>query len=130
MYTLWKIFCVSCINRASLMVQMVKNLPAMQETRVRSLSWKDPLKKGMAAYSSILAVENPMDRGVWQAKVHGVTKSWTQIKQLSTHACHSLRTKIYVYITHLFVSFISQSQDIISISYHNLLLILPSCQVI
>ena len=37
------------------MVQMVKNLPAMKETWVRSLSWEDPLEKGMATYSSILA---------------------------------------------------------------------------
>ena len=34
---------------------MVKNLPAMQETQVRSLGWKDPLEKGMASHSSILA---------------------------------------------------------------------------
>ena len=34
---------------------MVKNLPAMQETRVRSLGWEDPLEKTMATYSSILA---------------------------------------------------------------------------
>ena len=33
---------------ASLVAQMVKNLPAMQETRVRSLDWEDPLEKGMA----------------------------------------------------------------------------------
>ena len=38
----------------------------------------------MATHSSILPQENPMDRGAWQATVHGVTKSWTQ---LSTHAC-------------------------------------------
>ena len=35
--------------------QMVKNLPAIQETRVQSLVWKEPLKKGMATHSSILA---------------------------------------------------------------------------
>jgi len=35
--------------------QMVKNLPAMQETCVRSLSWEDPLEEGMATHSSILA---------------------------------------------------------------------------
>ena len=35
--------------------QLVKNLPAMQETWVRSLGWEDPLEKGMATYSSILA---------------------------------------------------------------------------
>ena len=34
---------------------MVKNLPAMQETQVRSLGWEDPLEKGMATHSSILA---------------------------------------------------------------------------
>ena len=37
------------------MAQMVKNLPAMQETQVLSLGWEDPLKKGMATHSSILA---------------------------------------------------------------------------
>ena len=41
------------------MAQMVKNPPAMWETWVRSLGWGDPLKKGIAAYSSILAWEIP-----------------------------------------------------------------------
>ena len=44
-------FCVSLINVA----QMVKNPPARQETWVRSLGWEDPLDKGMATHSSILA---------------------------------------------------------------------------
>ena len=35
------------------MAQLVKNLPAMQETRVRSLGWEDPLETGMATHSSI-----------------------------------------------------------------------------
>ena len=59
------------------MVQMVKNLPAMQETWVRSLGREDPLEKGMATHSSTLACRIPwteepggsMDRGV-----HGVAK--------------------------------------------------------
>ena len=38
---------------------MVKNLPAMQETQVPSLGWKDPLEKGMATHSSILAWRVP-----------------------------------------------------------------------
>ena len=38
---------------------MVKNLPAMQETWVRSLGWEDPLEKEMATHSSILAWETP-----------------------------------------------------------------------
>ena len=41
--------------RASLVAQTVKNLPAMWETHVKSLSWKDPLQKGMTTHSSILA---------------------------------------------------------------------------
>ena len=41
---------------SSLVAQMVKNLPTMQETWVRSLGWKDPLEKGEATHSSILGV--------------------------------------------------------------------------
>ena len=44
---------------ASLLAQMVKNLPAMQETRVQSLGWEDPLEEGMAIYSSIPAWRIP-----------------------------------------------------------------------
>ena len=40
---------------ASLVVQLVKNLPGMQETWVQSLGWEDPLEKGKAPHSSILA---------------------------------------------------------------------------
>ena len=40
-----------------LVAQMIKNLPAVQETWVRSLGWKDPLEKGMSTHSSILAWE-------------------------------------------------------------------------
>ena len=64
--------------RASLVVQMVKNLPAIQ-TWVQSLGWEDPLGEGMATHSSILAWKIPMDRGAWWATVHGVKKSWTQM---------------------------------------------------
>ena len=43
------------------MAQMVKNLPAMQETPGQSLGWEDPLEKGMATHSSILACRIPWD---------------------------------------------------------------------
>ena len=59
------------------MAQMVKNLPAMHETWVRSLGREDPPEKGMATRSSILAGFFAMDRGAWRATVHGVTKSDT-----------------------------------------------------
>ena len=41
------------------MVQQVKNLPAVQETWVRSLGWEDPLEKEMATHSSMLAWKTP-----------------------------------------------------------------------
>ena len=63
----------------SLVAQMVKNLPAMQQTRVPSLGWKDPLEKGMATHCSIFFLENSMDRGAWPGAVHGVTKSWSRL---------------------------------------------------
>ena len=49
-------------SRASLVAQVVKNLAAMQQTRIQSLGQEDPL-------------ENSMDRGAWLVIVHGVTKS-------------------------------------------------------
>ena len=65
----------SSINRASLVAQTVKNLPAMWETWVRALGWEDPLEEGMATHSSILAWRIPMDRRAWRAAVHRVAKS-------------------------------------------------------
>ena len=59
----------------------VKNLPAKQETWVQSLDWEDSLKEGMATHSSILSWRIPMDKGAWQATVHGVTKSQTQLSK-------------------------------------------------
>ena len=56
---------------------MVKRLPAMWETWARSLGWQDPLEEGMATHSSILAWRVPMNRGAWQATVHGVSESDT-----------------------------------------------------
>ena len=64
---------------ASLVAEMVKNLPVMKETWAQFLSWEDPLGEGMATHSSILAWTIPMDRGAWWATVHGVTKSRTQL---------------------------------------------------
>ena len=54
-----------------------QNLLAMQEARVRSLGQEDPLEKGVAIQYSYL--ENCMDRGNWQATVHRVAKSQTQL---------------------------------------------------
>ena len=51
---------------------MVKRLSAMQDIQVQSLGWEDPLEKEMALQYSCL--ENPLDRGAWQATVHGVIR--------------------------------------------------------
>ena len=59
--------------------QTVKNQPEMWGIWVRSLGWEDLLEKGTATHSSILAWRIPVDRGAWQATVHGVAKSHTQL---------------------------------------------------
>ena len=56
---------------------MVRNLPAIQETWVRSLGWEYLLDKGMATRSSILAWRIRMDRGAGQALIHETAKSQT-----------------------------------------------------
>ena len=56
--------------RASLVAQMVKNLPAIQDTQVWSLSWEDPLEKEMATHSSILSWRIP-----WTEEPGGL-QSW------------------------------------------------------
>ena len=52
---------------------MVKNLPAMQEMQVQSLGWEDPLEKGMATHSSILAWRIP-----WTEEPGGPQSMWSQ----------------------------------------------------
>ena len=59
---------------ASLIPQRVKNLPAMQETQVRSLGQEDTLEKGMAIHPKCSCLENCIDRRVWWATVHGGLK--------------------------------------------------------
>ena len=49
----------------------------MQETLVQFLGWENPLEEGTTIHSSILAWRIPMDRGAWQAIVHGVAKNQT-----------------------------------------------------
>ena len=62
---------------ASLVAQMVKNPPAMQETWVQYLGGEDPLEEDMGTHCSIHAWRIPMHRGSWQATAHRVAKSWT-----------------------------------------------------
>ena len=65
------------------MAQLVKNPPAMRETWVRSLGWEDPLEKGKATHSSILAI------------VLGVANSLTQLSDFHFHTHIILFFKIF-----------------------------------
>ena len=66
------------------MVQMVKRLPAMQETQVRSLGWGDPLEKEMATHSSILAWRIPWTEDLAGYSPRGCKESDT-IERLHFH---------------------------------------------
>ena len=80
---------------ASLVTQMVKNPPAVWETWDQSRGWEDPLEEGMGTYSSILAWIIPMDKGTWQATVHGVTKSQTPLSDFTfTFHFHALEKEM------------------------------------
>ena len=88
--------CVRVCQGASLVAQMVKTLPAMQETWVWSLGWEDPLKKEMATHSSVLAwripwTEEPSYRLAGYrgglATVHGVAKVQRVRHDWATNMC-------------------------------------------
>ena len=72
------------LNWASLVAQVVKNLPAMQETWVWSLGWEDPVEKGMATHSSILAWRSP-----WTEEPGGLQSMGSQ------RVIHSLVTNTF-----------------------------------
>ena len=77
--------------RASLMAQTIKNLPAVQETQVRSLGWEDPLEKGMATYSSIIAWGIP-----WTEELDGLLSMGLQrdsTERLNNSTCVSFLKK-------------------------------------
>ena len=57
-----------------LVAQMLKKLPAMQETQLPSLDWEDPPGEGNGNPLQYSCLENSIDRGAWWATVYGVTK--------------------------------------------------------
>ena len=56
-------------------------------------------------------LENPMDRGVWRATVHGVAQSRTQLKQLSTHACRVVRQLAFLLCSPLYADSVKREAD-------------------
>ena len=83
------------------MVLVVKNPPANAgDTRLRFDSWVRKIswrRHGNPLQYSCLG--NPVDRGAWWSTVHGVTKSRTQLKRLSTHTCKALKSNSYYKIS-------------------------------
>ena len=78
---------------------MIKNLPSMWETWVRFLGWEDPLEEDMATHSSILVWRIPIDRGAWQAAVHGDHTESDMTEQLNDNReLHILRGQEEVYL--------------------------------
>ena len=61
------------LGRSSLVAQLLKNLPAIQETQVQSLGEEDSLEKGIPIHSSILAWEIP-----WTEKPGGLQSTWSK----------------------------------------------------
>ena len=64
-------------SRPSLVAQMVNNPPAIRETWVQSLNWKDPVGEGNGYQPQYSCLQNSMDRGAWLATVQGLEKSQT-----------------------------------------------------
>ena len=90
--------CICIYTGASLVAQMVKNLPAMWETRVRSLGWEDCLEKGKATHSSILAWRIPWTKEPGRLQSMGSEESdMTERLTLS----HINTYGIYIYILDL-----------------------------
>ena len=71
----------------SLVAQTVKNLPAVQETWVRSLGWEDSPGEGNGYPLQYSCWQNSMDRGAWQATVHEVSKMGHDCSNLP-HTAH------------------------------------------
>ena len=72
----WQANCKPRLDNLSLVAQMVKNLPAIQEAQVQSLGWEDPLENGMAIHFSILVWRIPCTEE--PGKLQSVAKSQTR----------------------------------------------------
>ena len=82
-------FILSIKKNERLVTQMVKNLPAVQETRVQSLGWEDALEKGMATHSSILAWRTP-----WTEEPRGLQSLGLQIVFHYIYPAYSLSSHL------------------------------------
>ena len=86
--------------RASLVSQMVKNLPAMKETWVRSLAWDDPLEKKMTTHSSILAKIIPWTEDLVGYRTQGFKELGTTERRTHTHTHTQINLLIWGQVLH------------------------------
>ena len=118
------LMCLMLSPGTSLVAQLVKNLPAMRESWVRSLGWEDPLEEGKGYPLQYFGLENSMD-----CIVHGVTKSWTQLSDF--HFQRSLRLSCFPFIlfsilcSATVISTILSSRSFICSSASVILLLIP-----
>ena len=80
-------------ERASLVAQTVKRLPAMRETRVRFLGWEDPLEKEMAIHSSTIAWKIPWTEEPGRLQSMGTRKESGTTERLHVHI-HSINRRL------------------------------------
>ena len=91
----------------SLVAQMVKSLPAMQETQVQSLGWEEPLEKGMATHSSILAWRIPWTEEPCRpkSKESNTTEQLTMIPTVGGYKSLSLAFLLFSFLLVLYLFF-------------------------
>ena len=109
-----------CLEYSYSSASVVKNSPAMQETRVHFLCLEDPLENDMGNPLQYSCLENPMDKGAWRATAHRIEKSQTWLKRLSTHALpHFLLTSSFLLTSFFFTSLapLPKTSNLSSISW-------------
>ena len=105
--------------QAFLIAQLVKNLPAMRETWVWSLGWEDPLEKGKATHSNILAWRIPCLYSPWGCKDYG--RDWTTFTHSLTtispgfHSCiHECSEELTIWARHAWDTVVNK-REIVSV---------------
>ena len=116
------------ISMGLLLAQWIKDLLAMLETQVQSLVLGRSPGGGHGNPLQCSCLENSMDREAWQVIVHRVTKSWTQLKQLSnTNICVCVLmyvTHNYMYIVYIYTH---AYMHIFTYYYYNVQVLLQCC---
>ena len=117
----FRFFTTSCVRQMSLVVLVIKNLPANSGDKGDTGSvpgWGRSPGGGHGNPFRYSCLENLMDRGAWRATVHRVTRSWTRLKRLSTqHTQHQKE-----------LSGLAHRQDVFLVHYCSLGLTISSAQ--